>query len=120
MSILIMARLRDITIKIKLLTYENNSIKVLLSPDEPGDENQKKMKIRYNHTSPETADSYDEALNLVQEQALAIEGGKWNPVSARENLVIIDCDEADYIYLSQEEADNDETGASAFATIEKK
>ena len=73
--------------------------------------------INYNHTSSEVAETYEDALELVREQALYVEGGKWAPVSAVDNLIVVRCDEADYVYLSDEDADNDDDGSRAFACV---
>ena len=78
-----------------------------------------KYLIGYNHTSSDYADDYDAALGCVAEQALVCEGGKWDPVSARKKLIIIDTPDGDFVYLNQEDCDADDTGISAFAVIDR-
>lgn len=71
------------------------------------------MTIRYNHTSAQTADSYESALALVRTQAIHTQ----RRASAAHELVAIDVDDGTYIYLSQADADRDQTGERAFAVI---
>lgn len=74
-------------------------------------------RISYNHAPVETAADYDHALRCVQEQALAVDGPRWSPVSAVNDLTIVVAPDGAYVYLSPSDADHDDTGEHAFACI---
>ena len=65
----------------------------------------KKYEIAYRHTSPETATSCNEALQMVRMKA------------RQRRIYYVRCPEAIYCYRSLEDRTRDDTGASAYAVI---
>lgn len=64
-----------------------------------------KYQIRYQHTSWTAADSMDAAKREVKNEGRV------------SRLYYADCADGIYCYLSQEDKDADDTGASAYAVI---
>ena len=72
------------------------------------------MHIRYNHRSTQLADTQPQALDLIRTEAIHVKGD----ARVFDLYVRISCEDGDYVYLSQADADLDEDGSRAFAVID--
>lgn len=72
------------------------------------------MMIRYSHTSPATADSIARAKHVIRQEAIRVR----ESAAAAAAVVFVSTEDGIYAYLDQDEADADETGILAFATID--
>ena len=72
-------------------------------------------RVAYNHTSSRTVADLASARSAVLREARQVDGD----VRADDDLVYIRCEDGIYVYLSQDAADADETGAAAFACISR-
>ncbi len=72
--------------------------------------------IRYNHTGPAKAGCLADAKLAVRRQAMTDLGFALS--AAPKEVVYVRAEDGIYAYLSQADADADETGANAFAVIE--
>ena len=73
------------------------------------------MKITYSHRSTETAESIDSARNHVRTSLIQ----SYRSADAAAQMVEVETDDGIYIYASQVDADRDDTGANAYALIER-
>jgi predicted outer membrane protein len=73
------------------------------------------MKIAYSHRSAQHADSIEAARANVRTALIQSYGS----ASAAEEMVEISTDDGIYCYASQADADRDDTGANAYALIER-
>ncbi len=73
------------------------------------------VKISYNHRSAEIVDSVDTALDHVRTAMIHSACS----ASAADEMVEIETDDGVYCYYDQDAADRDQTGARAFALIER-
>jgi histone H3/H4 len=69
--------------------------------------------IRYDHTSDETAETMERALQMVAAELCRTAGTK----CGADDMVTVKCDDGVYIYRDAEERDADDTGIAAFAVI---
>lgn len=74
----------------------------------------KQYIVRYHHTGPRKATSTSDAIELVRDEAVRVVGS----AEARKSLFVVRADDGHYCYLTQADADADDSGASAFAVIE--
>jgi len=74
----------------------------------------KQYIIRYHHTGPQRATSTIEAIDLVRDEAMRV---VWS-AEARKSLFVVRAEDGHYCYLTKDNADADDSGASAFAVIE--
>lgn len=69
--------------------------------------------IRYQHAGPQRADTLRDALALVNRSVLHVLGMSYV------TPVVVRAEDGRYCYLSQADADADETGETAFAVISR-
>ena len=72
-----------------------------------------KYRIGYNHTSPEFASSYRDALKAVRREARMR-----RMIGMTIRLRSIKCDDGEYFYLSTSDLRRDGDGSRAFAVIQ--
>lgn len=77
----------------------------------------KKMsyKITYNHRSAETVDNVTIACQHVRSALIQ----SYRSADAATKMVEVNIDDGIYCYASQTDADRDDTGANAYALIER-
>jgi hypothetical protein len=73
------------------------------------------IKISYNHRSAETVETVEIARNHVRTALIQSYGTK----DAAGEMVEVSTDDGIYCYASQADADRDDTGANAYALIER-
>ena len=69
--------------------------------------------VRYNHTGTIFSENMTSAKTAVREEAARVQGN----ADAASAVVFVLADDGIYAYLRQDEADADDTGATAFAVI---
>lgn len=74
----------------------------------------KQYIVRYSHTGPQRANTADGALDLVRDEAMRVVGS----TEARSDVCVVRAEDGYYCYLTEGDADADNSGASAFAVIE--
>lgn len=73
------------------------------------------IKITYSHRSAQTTDSIDSARSHVRTALIQ----SYRSADAADEMVEVNTDDGIYCYASQADADRDDTGANAYALIER-